>query len=906
MEILSCPVCGGSGHRQGARCPSCRGDGRLALFGETVLSWSDTLSPSGIAERKIELFLRRALLGFLTLVGLLGLGALFLESLRHPQTNLFRAAFWRATSPRLLFFYCTLWTNAYLVSRVLREGDRLKTVEQKAYGATQHSLLHTWEEAVLARGKRRRNIAHSFSPAAYRAVEDAYESAHTAGASHVDALHLLVALLPTDDVEMLFARLGVVPDAVVARLKGMVAAVPTSSDGLLALDDTFWQILFSAYAIAFETHSRTVRPLELFLAVIRTSPAVQDLLEDFGADLKKMENVATWVRVVAEIRARSHHGRAVAASRPKGGMNRAMTAIATPALDSLSEDYTLRAAHGFFSPFVNREKEMEAVFRIFEGGGRSVLLVGQPGTGKDAFLEGLAQRMVSEDVPRVLQDKRLVTLSLPKLIAGATPAEAAERLEQMFYEIAVSGNIILAIPAVEGLVGIRTGSAGGIDLAEILEAKISKLGLLAIATTSPEAYLQGVERSAIGRGFEKVEFPEVDIDGAIQICEAKSGGIEAQQHVWFSYAAIEATVTLSDRYLHDRYLPEKAIEILREVAYAIRNKRGERTFVTAEDVAVLISEKAKVPVTSVTATESESLLQLESRMHGRVIGQDEAVSAVAAAIRRARTALRAENRPIANFLFLGPTGVGKTELAKTVAETYFGHEESMVRLDMSEYQDASAIHRLIGMPGGTTGGVLTEAIRHQPFTLLLLDEIEKAHPDLLNIFLQVMDDGRLTDNIGRTVDFTNVILIATSNAGSQFIQTSLQEGKEIEEIKTGLLNEQLQGIFRPEFLNRFDGVIVFRPLTMEDVQKIARLMLIGIAKQLEAKDIALQASDEAVMELATAGFDPVFGARPLRRVMQERVQDLLAHALLQGKIGRRDVVILEQGGTFRVERRTRS
>jgi ATP-dependent Clp protease ATP-binding subunit ClpC len=906
MEILSCPVCGGSSNRQGTRCTACRGDGRLALFGEAVLFWGNTLSPAGIAERKIELFLRRALFVFLTLIGLLGLGALFLESFRHPQATMFNASFWRATSPRLLFFYCTLWTNAYLISRILREGDRIKPVEQKAYGETARHVLHTWEEAALVRGKRRRNIAQSFSPAATYVLEEAYLSAYAAGAAQVDALHLLSALLGTDDVGMLFARLGVVSDAVVARLKGMVAAIPTSTDGQLALDDAFWQMLFLAYAIAFETHSRTVRPLELFLAVVRTSPVVQEVLEDFGADTKKVENVAAWVRIVAEIRTRSQRGRAVAASRPKGGMNRAMTAIATPALDSLSDDYTLRAAHGFFPPFVNREKEMEAVFRIFEGGGRSVLLVGQPGTGKDAFLEGLAERMVAEDVPQVLQDKRLVALSLPKLIAGATPAEAAERLEKLFYEIAVSGNIILAIPAVEGLVGINTGSAGGIDLAEILETKIAKLGLLAIATTSPEAYLQGVERSAIGRGFEKVEFPEVAIDGAIQICEAKSGAIEAQQRVWFSYSAIESAVTLSDRYLHDRYLPEKAIEVMREVAYAVRNKRGERTFVTAEDVATLISEKAKVPVTSVTATERESLLHLESRMHGRVIGQDQAVSAVAAAIRRARTALRAENRPIANFLFLGPTGVGKTELAKTVAETYFGREEAMVRLDMSEYQDASAIHRLIGMPGGTAGGILTDAIRRQPFTLLLLDEIEKAHPDLLNLFLQVMDDGRLTDAIGRTVDLTNVILIATSNAGSSFIQTALTQGKGIEEIKTALLNEELQGIFRPEFLNRFDGVIVFRPLTMEDVQQIARLMLIGIAKQLEAKDIALQASDEAVLELATAGFDPVFGARPLRRVMQERVQDLLAHALLQGKITRRDVVILEQGGTFRVERRVRS
>lgn len=905
MEIFSCPSCGGSGHRQGARCASCRGDGHLAVFGDMVLTWSDALSPAGIAERKIEFFLRNLLLGFLTLLGLLGIGAVFLESIRHSQVNVLTASFWRATSPRLLFFYCTLWTNAYLISRVLREGDRVKPVAYKAYGKTASPIMHAWAEAVLVRGKRRRNIAQSFSVRAYRVVEEAYEEAHAAGAARVDALHLFTALLGTDDALMLFMRLGVAPEALVARLKGMTAALPASSDGMPALEQEFWKMLFSAYLIAFEGHARTVRPLELFLAVVRTSPAVQDMLEDFGADLKKVENVAAWVRIVAEIRARSHRGRAVAASRPNGGMNRTMTAIATPALDSLSEDYTLRAAHGFFPPFVNREKEMEAVFRIFEGGGRSVLLVGQPGTGKDAFLEGLAERMVSEDVPRVLQDKRLVTLSLPKLVAGATPAEAAERLEQMFYEIAVSGNIILAIPAVEGLIGISTGSVGGIDIAEILETKISKLGLLAIATTSPEAYLQGVERSAIGRGFEKVEFPEVGIDGAIQICEAKSGAIEAEQHVWFSYAAIEATVTLSDRYLHDRYLPEKALEILREVAYAVRNKRGERTFVSAEDVALLISEKAKVPMTSVTASESESLLQLESSMHGRVIGQDEAVSAVAASIRRARTALRADNRPIANFLFLGPTGVGKTELAKTVAETYFGREEAMVRLDMSEYQDASAIHRLIGMPGGAAGGVLTEAIRRQPFTMLLLDEIEKAHPDLLNVFLQVMDDGRLTDNSGRTIDFTNVILIATSNAGSQFIQTSLREGMAIKEIKQALLNEHLQGIFRPEFLNRFDGVIVFRPLTMEDVQKIARLMLIGIAKQLEAKDIALQASDEAVLELASAGFDPVFGARPLRRVMQERVQDLLAHALLQGKISRRDTVVLEHGGTFRIERRSR-
>jgi ATP-dependent Clp protease ATP-binding subunit ClpC len=509
--------------------------------------------------------------------------------------------------------------------------------------------------------------------------------------------------------------------------------------------------------------------------------------------------------------------------------------------------------------------------------------------------------MAAEDVPRILQDKRVVVLSIPKLIAGATAADAAERLEQVFYEVAVSGNIILAVPHIEGLIGISAGSAGGIDLAEIFETNVSKQRLLCVATTTPDAYRQQVERSAVGRAFEKLDFPEVDADGAVQISEAKAGAIEAQNDVWFSYDAIDKAVTLSTRYLHDRYLPEKAIEILEEAAYAAARNKGRGATVEGEDVAALISEKAKVPVTAVTEAETQKLLDLEERMHGRVVGQDEAVSAVARAIRRARTEVRSQKRPIANFLFLGPTGVGKTELAKTIAFTYFGREDTMIRLDMSEYQDKTSIHRLIGLPGGEAGGVLTEAVRGRPFALLLLDEIEKAHPDILNVFLQVMDDGRLTDNVGRTADFTNVILIATSNAGSQFIQDSIRQGRPLEEIKAELLERELKGVFRPEFLNRFDGVIVFRPLTAEDVAKIARLMLIGVAQQLEeGKQIQLQATDEALAEFAAAGFDPAFGARPLRRVIQERVQDLLAQALLEGKIGRRDTVILDRGGAYRV------
>jgi ATP-dependent Clp protease ATP-binding subunit ClpB len=307
-------------------------------------------------------------------------------------------------------------------------------------------------------------------------------------------------------------------------------------------------------------------------------------------------------------------------------------------------------------------------------------------------------------------------------------------------------------------------------------------------------------------------------------------------------------------------------------------------------------------VTAVTSSERDKLLNLEERMHERLIGQDEAVTAVASALRRARAELRAKNRPIAAFLFLGPTGVGKTELAKTIAATYFGAEKNMIRLDMSEYQQPESVNRLIGVPGETGGGLLSEAVRREPFALVLLDEFEKAHPDILNIFLQVMEDGRLTDNEGRTVDFTNAIIVATSNAGSQYIQDAIRAGRNTDEVKAGLLNTELKGIFKPELLNRFDGVIVFKPLTADEIERVAWLMIGRLTDELEARGIAFSATDAAVRELAAIGFDPVFGARPMRRAIQEKVENALAEVLLKEEVGRRDQVILEPGGVIRVEK----
>lgn len=525
-------------------------------------------------------------------------------------------------------------------------------------------------------------------------------------------------------------------------------------------------------------------------------------------------------------------------------------------------------------------------------------MVGEAGVGKRSLVEGIAERMVSEDVPKILQEKRMVSLSVSRLYSGADPGEAMGRMHHIFSEISRAGNIILHIPNIHEL------SAGGgvhADLAAALSAELHKQYFLAICSTTNAEY-RALEGTALADVLEKIDIKEPTADESVQILESKVGVFEHKNKVFFSYDAIERAVILAEKYLPGRYLPEKAIEIAQEAAHAVRGKRGINAIISGEDVAEIISEKGHVPVTKVTEEEGESLLHIEEKMRERVIGQSEAVKAVAAAIRRSRAGLRSEGRPIANFLFLGPTGVGKTETAKTVAEVYFGDEKNMIRLDMSEYQDKESLYRMIGEPGGAPGGILTEAVRKQPFALLLLDEIEKAHPDILNLFLQVMDDGRLTDNTGRTVDFTNIILIATSNAGTAVIQDEIRKGTPLPDIKEMLLNKELRASFRPEFLNRFDGVIVFTPLSEEEIRKVASLMLKAVARQLEKNGIMLRVTDEAVSELAAAGFDPVFGARPLRRVIQERVQDALANFMLANKLGRRDVVVLEQGGSIRIEK----
>ncbi len=912
-NLMICPACGGRGKVGAGKCLGCYGFGAGFWREGRFLYWNKSITSQKLQKKKIKNFFNLFSAGVLFSFGLGALAFLIFKISEIGFAEIFKFTFWTSGRPDVIVFFFSLLADMYLAYRLLEAADLKGMVEEKKYKGTGQEKeknvplpeVSDWMAVRQLPINTKIDVAKTFSPEAEKVLVDAWKAALKFGHGEVRPLHIFGALLFSGKSAVVFSRLGVglnvLQEKIIKHLGMFETDLPERQEP--GFSPATVRLFLDAYSEAYAARRRQIDIAELLLVSARLEPIVQEILYAFEVDMKKLENVVAWLRISELLRKKWKESRALARLRPGGTMSRAMTAMATPYLDRFSEDFTLMAKYAYFAPCIDREKEIEEIFRIIEGGRQSAILVGPPGVGKTTIIQGIAEMMLEERVPKILQDKRLINLNVGQLVAGATPAEAQERLLIICDEIARAGNIVLCVSNIEGMGGISAGGEESVDLSRVLADELAKGYFFALASSTPANYSQYIESSSLGNILQKVVIEEPEVDEAIQILEAKAGGIEYQNDVVFSYDALEKAVKLSDRYLHERYLPEKAIEILRESAHYTRTKNGNGAVVRGENVAEVISQKTKIPVTAVTEAESEKLLRLEEEMHKRVIGQDEAVKMVAAALRRSRAELREGKRPIANFLFLGPTGVGKTETAKTVAEVYFGNEENMIRLDMSEYQDPTSLYRLIGMPGGGSPGYLTEAVRKSPFTLLLLDEIEKAHPDILNIFLQVMDDGRLTDSMGRTIDFTNVILIATSNAGSPAIQEGIRDGLPIEQIKDRLINVDLKPYFRPEFLNRFDGVVVYKPLESGEIQTIASLMLDKIAKRLEDKHgIVFEVTSEAVAELAAAGFDPVFGARPLRRVIQEKVEDGLTNLLLAKKIGRRDKVVMEAGMNFRVEK----
>ncbi|MBI4092557.1 MAG: ATP-dependent Clp protease ATP-binding subunit [Candidatus Kerfeldbacteria bacterium] len=912
---LQCPDCSGTGWIDGPRgrnfCPTCHGALVYRCANGRWLGWKKPLSRILFLEERIERTVRATISGALLAFGIIGVvfgvlafqKALSFSTVEYSLQGILQFL-WEVLTlpdPWMFVFWLSFLGDLYLFYRF----EQRQHLEAPVLPPVRIDETPLVVEFSALTSRQVVDVSRSFTRTSQMVVEHAFELAARFRHAAIEPTHLLAAAAGDSDVALALLRLGITLNPLRDRLRRALARLPTIPEeprfGTAAA-----KVLVRAYERAQSLHLLQVTTPHILEALSIEPSVAQDILFDLNANEEKVHNVALWALMQRRLFQSWSRLRSRALNKPKSGMDRAMTAAATPVLENFSTDLTQHARRGTLPLILDRERETEDVFRVVESGRHNVILVGEKGVGTTSLLQALAERMAAEDVPEVLQDKRLVQLSVSQLVSGAGgTGELENRLQEIILEIVRAGNVVLAIEDIHELVGVSSVSGQSLDLASILSKVLESRRFVALATTTLEGYRQYIEPSALFTTFEKVDIQEVTPEVAIQILESKAGAVEARHKVFFSYLAIEKIVNMSIRYIHDRRLPEKALTLLEEVAAYTRAAKGANAAVSAEDAAAVISRRTNVNVAAVTTDEATKLLQLEQRMHERMVGQDHAVQAVANALRRSRAELRDPKRPVAVFLFLGPTGVGKTELAKTVAETYFGDEQNMIRLDMSEYQEPSSLARLLGAApgygGATAGGYLTEAVRKNPFSLILLDELEKAHPDVLNVFLQVFDDGRLTDSNGRTVDFTNAIIIATSNAGTDVIQQRMKEGQGIDRIRTELIENVLGRYFRPEFLNRFDEIIVFAPLQQEEIMKIAGLLIGKIAQQLANRGIVLRATPEAVRELAVAGFDPIFGARPLRRVLQERVDNALATYLLTGKLGRRDVAVLEPGGVIRVE-----
>lgn len=700
----------------------------------------------------------------------------------------------------------------------------------------------------------------------------------------------------------------------------------------------------------------------LLLGLIREGEGVAArVLENLGVDLNKIRSNV--VKMLGESKPQVSSGSASSSSSSSSTSSGGKTK--TPSLDEFGRDLTLAAQELRLDPVIGREKEIERVIQILARRTKNnPVLIGEPGVGKTAVAEGLAIRIVNAEVPDILDGKKVIQLDMGLLVAGTKyRGEFEERLKKIMDEIRQSGNIILVIDEMHTLIGAGAAE-GAIDAANILKPALSRGEIQVIGATTLDEYRKYVEKdSALERRFQSVIIEEPSEDESVEIIKGLRSKYEDHHSLNISDDAIFAAVKLSSKYITDRFLPDKAIDVLDEASSkvrlkvstlspegkelekelrslikekedAIRNQEFEkasqlrddeadlkdriremsakwkeeheanRPTVTAEHIAEVIATMTGVPVTKLTEGESERLLRLEDTLHKRVIGQHDAVVAISKAIRRARVGLKSPNRPIGSFIFAGPTGVGKTELAKALAEAVFGSEDNMIRVDMSEFMEKHSTAKLIGSPPGYVGyddgGHLTEIIRKKPYSVVLFDEIEKAHPDVFNIMLQILDDGRLTDAKGRHINFKNTIIIMTSNVGASMItstsklgfSTADDESKDKYDKLKDTVTEEMKKAFRPEFLNRIDETIVFSHLSKEEIREIVDLMLKDLFKRLAERELSVDVTDEVKDHLAKDGYSEAYGARPLRRLIQRKIEDNLAEEILSGKYSSGDVIRL--------------
>ncbi|MBD3238202.1 MAG: AAA domain-containing protein [Candidatus Moranbacteria bacterium] len=892
INQINCDTCRGSGwvNSLDNACQQCGGKGYVQEVRGIKLYWGEKM-------RAVPPLIRKSIrrLSAIIEIGSWALGLLFTivgglnlyDSLKAHQ-NL---------KPNLHFLFdlffagwatAFFWLGLFLMVVVLYH--RAVFMKRKPI-----SLLEKDYQYILADQFKQKNkpiaidISQSADLKTLQVLANALDLAYSKNQAP-NTMHLLYALMMDSQVHQLFQKLEIPVNQFIKQAgRDMVFNQATKN---IALDGTYKNYLFQAFWEAVKTDEPTIKPKNLLFVII-SQDFFRPILNKYTIQAEDFHNVSLWNKY-KNLKVTNFLSKKSYKKPPHHIMNRSWSAVQTKTLDQFSTDLTDYARVGWLLPLVNRDKEMRMLTRVLQRSSKNnILLIGQEGSGRDAMARGLARRIVRNKVPSLLRDKRLVKLNVGALgVGGGDGSLLKARVEAIMAELIKTKNVIIYIPDIHNLSKVK--SVTSMDIISFLAPLFSKSVIQVIGSTTLKGYRRHIEpRGEFAQTFDTIKIQELDKENSLKVLSIQIPIMEKANRVTITYSAAEEAIDKSRQFITNKLLPQKAIDVLAEAIVRAKNTKG-KSLVTKNEVLEVFSEKTGIPVTKIGRDEAEELLNLEREIAKKVIGQPQAVKNTAAAIRRMRVRIGESERPIAVFMFLGPTGVGKTELSKALAQVYFGSRDRMTRIDMSEFATPYDLERLIGDSLGNVKGQLTESVRINPFSLVLLDEFEKAHPRVWDLFLQIFDDGRITDGQGRVVNFTNTILIATSNVGSRLILTTLEQGISIDKVKPQIKTELMKK-FRPEFLNRFDDIIIFNALTHENIKQIALIEIKQLNQRLETEQgVTVKLTDQALDYLAKIGYSPEYGARFLKRTIRDKVEDAIVVGILKQKYQRGSEIVIDK------------